>query len=280
MTALVLPARSARNVVGIRPKTSSRIVVRCSPCRAALSWSAGVSLTSWWKCCGSTDDRSAGSNSGMGFPSDRAGAYSRVTLRTGRYARKVPRVPRSIRVEQMLDAAVAVFSQRGYHAASMDDIAERAGISKPMVYAYLGAKEDVFLACVQREATRLMEGIAGVIDPALPPDEQLWAGLRAYFTFVGEHRDGWSVLYRQARVQEPFAGELAEIRGRMIEAVTALLGGVLNAEGPEVPAAEVSAMAHALVGAGESLADWLVDHPDESPEATAARLMNFIWMGA
>ena len=180
----------------------------------------------------------------------------------------------------MLDAAVAVFSQRGYHAASMDDIAERAGISKPMVYAYLGAKEDVFLACVQREATRLMEGIAGVIDPALRPDDQLWAGLRAYFTFVGEHRDGWSVLYRQARVQEPFAGELAEIRGRMIEAVTALLGGVLNAEGPEVPAAEVSAMAHALVGAGESLADWLVDHPDESPEATAARLMNFIWMGA
>ena len=58
----------------------------------------------------------------------------------------MPRVPRTIRVEQMLDAAVGVFSTAGYHSASMDDIAERAGISKPMVYAYLGTKEELFIA--------------------------------------------------------------------------------------------------------------------------------------
>src|ERR1051326_8560060 len=107
----------------------------------------------------------------MGFPS-LGDSYSRVTLRTGRYARKVARVPRSVRVELMLDAAVGVFSAAGYHAASMDDIAERAGISKPMVYAYLGTKEELFIACVHREGTRLMEAIVAATALDVPPDEQ------------------------------------------------------------------------------------------------------------
>src|SRR5436305_2191604 len=115
---------------------------------------------------------------------------------------RVGRLPRSVREQQMLDAAVAVFSAAGYHAASMDEIAERAGISKPMVYAYLGAKEELFIACVHREGTRLMESIVAAAGSGLPPDEQLWRGLRAFFGFVGQHREGWSVLYRQARGQE------------------------------------------------------------------------------
>ena len=59
----------------------------------------------------------------------------------------------------MLDAAVRVFSQRGYHAASVDEIAETAGISKPMVYAYLGTKEELFTACLHREGIRLIEAL-------------------------------------------------------------------------------------------------------------------------
>src|SRR5262245_25884515 len=104
----------------------------------------------------------------------------------------------------MLDAAVAVFSRRGYHAAAMDEIAEVAGISKPMVYAYLGTKEDLFIACLHREATRLAQAVVDVVGPSGPPDEQLWRGLRGFFRFVTAHREGWTVLYRQARGQEPF----------------------------------------------------------------------------
>jgi len=189
-------------------------------------------------------------------------------------------VPRSIRVEQMLDAAVGVFSAAGYHAASMDDIAERAGISKPMVYAYLGTKEELFIACVHREGTRLMEAIVAATALQVPPDEQLWRGLRAFFTFVGDHRDGWAVLYRQARGQERFAAELAEMRARMVEVVAGLLARVIAAGGRRPRPAELTPMAYALVGAGESLADWVVDHPSEPPETTATRLMNFVWLGA
>ena len=126
-------------------------------------------------------------------------------MRAGPASARTPafrRLPRAVREEQMLDAAVAVFSRRGFHAASMDEIAERAEVSKLMVYAYLGAKEDLFIACLHRVATRLMEAIAAVVRPDLAPDQQLWNGLRAFFGFVGKHRDGWSVLYRQARGQE------------------------------------------------------------------------------
>src|SRR2546426_4993440 len=67
------------------------------------------------------------------------------------------KVPRAVREPQMLDAAVAVFAERGYHGASMDEIAAGAGGTKPMVYSYFGSKEDLYLACIDHAGTRLME---------------------------------------------------------------------------------------------------------------------------
>lgn len=190
------------------------------------------------------------------------------------------RLPRAVREQQMLDAAVRIFSQRGFHAASMDEIAEQAGISKPMVYAYLGTKEELFVACLHRESTRLMEAVAEAVVSDLPPDEQLWRGLRAFFGFVGAHRDGWAVLYRQARGQQPFAGALAAMRERMVEVVGVMLGRALAAEGHDVRDTDLEVMSYALVGASESLADWLADHPEADPDKTATRMMNVAWLGA
>jgi AcrR family transcriptional regulator len=192
----------------------------------------------------------------------------------------VKRLPRAVREQQMLDAAVRVFSRRGFHAASMDEIAEQAGISKPMVYAYLGAKEDLFIACLRREAFRLIEAITTAVGGDLPPDEQLWRGLRAFFGFVGAHRDGWIVLYRQARGQEPFSGEVAAMRARIAEAIAVLLGRAVAAVGRHASESDLEVMAYALVGASESLADWLADRPDEDPDRAATRMMNIAWLGA
>ncbi|MEH1056981.1 TetR/AcrR family transcriptional regulator [Micromonospora sp. CPCC 206171] len=190
------------------------------------------------------------------------------------------RLPRAVREQQMLDAAVKVFSRRGFHAASMDEIAEDAGISKPMVYAYLGTKEELFVACLHREGTRMMEAIAGAAAPDLPADERLWRGLRAFFGFVGAHRDGWAVLYRQARGSQPFAAELATMRARLVEVVAGMLDHALRADGREVSETDLEVVAYALVGATESLADWLADHPEADPEKTATRMMNVAWLGA
>jgi AcrR family transcriptional regulator len=178
----------------------------------------------------------------------------------------------------MLDAAVRVFARRGFHAASMDEIADEAGISKPMVYAYLGAKDELFLACVRREATRLLEALAEGVQPFAVPDEQLWNGLRAVFGFVATHHDGWLVLYRQST--EPFAGELRAMRGRIIELVVDLLESACLAANLPSRSGDLVPLAHALVGAAESMADWLADHPEEDPEVTATRMMNLVWLGA
>jgi AcrR family transcriptional regulator len=190
------------------------------------------------------------------------------------------RLPRAVREQQMLDAAVRAFSRRGFHAASMDEIADDAGISKPMVYAYLGSKEQLFLACAHREGTRMLEAIVAVVGADLPADQQLWRGLRAFFGFVGAHRDGWAVLYRQARGQEAFIADLAQMRERMVEVIAGLLRRAVQAHGREPREADLSATAYALVGAAESLADWLADHPDADPEKAATRMMNVAWLGA
>ncbi|MEU8069230.1 MULTISPECIES: TetR/AcrR family transcriptional regulator [unclassified Micromonospora] len=190
------------------------------------------------------------------------------------------RLPRAVREQQMLDAAVKVFSRRGFHAASMDEIADDAGISKPMVYAYLGTKEELFIACLHRESTRMMEAIAGAAAPDLPADERLWRGLRAFFGFVGAHRDGWAVLYRQARGSQPFAAELAAMRGRLVEVVAGMLDHALRASGREIGATDLEVVAYGLVGASESLADWLADHPEADAGKTATRMMNVAWLGA
>ncbi|WFF07963.1 TetR/AcrR family transcriptional regulator [Micromonospora sp. WMMD1076] len=190
------------------------------------------------------------------------------------------RLPRAVREQQMLDAAVKVFSRRGFHAASMDEIADDAGISKPMVYAYLGTKEELFIACLHRESTRMMEAIAGAAAPDLPADERLWRGLRAFFGFVGAHRDGWAVLYRQARGSQPFAAELAAMRSRLVEVVAGMLDHALRASGREVGATDLEVVAYGLVGASESLADWLADHPEADAGKTATRMMNVAWLGA
>lgn len=198
-----------------------------------------------------------------------------------RPAERAKRLPRAVRERQILDAAVSVFSRYGYHSASMDEISEVAGVSKPMIYTYLGSKEDLFGACIRREATRLLEAVQGGIKPDLPPDMQLWHGLRAFYRFVAEYRESWTVLHRQAMtVGGAFAAEITDMRTRAIELVAALVVSAGTRKGlgeqAEFSGAGLSA---ALVGAAESLADWALDHPDVSDGVLASWLMNLVWLG-
>ncbi|WP_201776436.1 TetR/AcrR family transcriptional regulator [Streptacidiphilus carbonis] len=201
-------------------------------------------------------------------------------------APKAKRVPRAQREQQMLDAAVRVFSRSGYHAASMDEIAEECQVSKPMLYLYLGSKEELFAACIRREADRLIEAVGQAAEPGLEAGEQLRRGLTAFFAFVAEHRESWIVLYQQARAQgEPVVEEVAACRRQVTAAVTAL---VRRAALDSVPApragerpdrGEAAAVAQAIVGAADALAGWVLDTGPEPPEETARRLMSVIWIG-
>ncbi|MFE1751076.1 TetR/AcrR family transcriptional regulator [Streptomyces anandii] len=195
---------------------------------------------------------------------------------------KTTRMPRAVREQQMLDAAVRIFGRRGYMAASMDEIAELAGVSKPLVYLYLNSKEDLFSACIRREATALTEAVRAGVRPELPADRQLWEGLRAFFTHTAQHPDGWSVLHTQARTHgEPFAAEVGELRREFVAFVTQLIAVTAREahRDPDLPEREVSGLAEALVGAAESLAAWANATPGVTARQTAATLMNFAWVG-
>ena len=195
---------------------------------------------------------------------------------------KTKRMPRAVREQQMLDAAVRTFGQRGYMAASMDEIAELAGVSKPLVYLYLNSKEDLFTACIRREAHALTEAVRAGVHRELPADRQLWDGLRAFFTHTGEHPDGWSVLHLQARTHgERFASEVAAMRTEIVEFVTQLI--VVAAReahrDPDLAEREVAGLAEALVGAAESLAAWANATGGVTAKQAAATLLNFAWAG-
>ncbi|WP_405587158.1 TetR/AcrR family transcriptional regulator [Streptomyces sp. NBC_01092] len=195
---------------------------------------------------------------------------------------KTKRMPRAVREQQMLDAAVLTFGQRGYMAASMDEIAELAGVSKPLVYLYLNSKEDLFTACIRREAAALTAAVRAGVRRELPADRQLWEGLGAFFTHTAQNPDGWSVLHLQARTHgEPFASEAAAMRAEIVAFVTQLILAAAREahRDPDLPESEVAGLAEALVGAAESLAAWANATPGVTARAAAATLMNFAWSG-
>jgi AcrR family transcriptional regulator len=198
-------------------------------------------------------------------------------------AGKTKRMPRAVREQQMLDAAVTTFARRGFTAASMDEIAELAGVSKPLVYLYLNSKDDLFTAVVRREARALTEAVrAGVRPAGQPADRQLWNGLRAFFTHTAQHPDGWAVLHLQARTHgERFAAEVAALRAEIVAFVTQLIAAAARDahRDPDLPEREVAGLAEALVGAAESLADWAGVTPGVTARQAAATLMNFAWAG-
>ncbi|MDT3398620.1 TetR/AcrR family transcriptional regulator [Streptomyces sp. B1866] len=194
-------------------------------------------------------------------------------------------MPRAVREQQMLDAAVRTFAQRGYRKASMDDIAERAGVSKPLVYLYLHSKEELFRSCIRRESAALVAAVTASIETGAPPDRQLWSGLQGFFRHTAEHPDGWTLLHVQARTHgRAFAREVAALRTEIVDLVTRLIAAAVRDSGTatESPlvAQEVSGLAHALVGAAESLADWAGGgRSGPTARETAATLMNFAWAG-
>jgi AcrR family transcriptional regulator len=189
-------------------------------------------------------------------------------------------VPRAIREQQMLDAAVTVFARRGYHAASMEEIADAAGITKPMIYLYIGAKDDLFMACISREAERLTAAILTEADQQWPAQEQLWRALKAFFAAVAADRDAWSLVFRRSRQEgDTFAAAALALRQQMVDISTGLLMRAAESGARVATEDDLRALGLAVVGACEALADWVVDHPEADPQVTAAQMMNLAWMG-
>ena len=118
----------------------------------------------------------------------------------------------------ILDSALAVFSESGYHSASIDDIAREAGVSKALIYEHFASKQELYADLIARNARELTQRIgAALVGVELDSGAaRLAVGLDAFFAFVEERRDAWRMLFRE--VADP---ETAAVLDRMLEQVTA-----------------------------------------------------------
>jgi len=177
-------------------------------------------------------------------------------------------MPRERREQLILDVAGQVFARAGYHSASMDEIADLAGVSKPMIYAYFDSKERLYLAYIERAGRDLEQRLISASAPDRRPASILRARITEFLAFVEEHGDGWRVLFREVGSTQPIAEHVAEIRERIAAAIRSMIeagAGSWPGYGPPMS----DAIAHALVGAGESLANWWLDHPDVGRDQVA-----------
>jgi AcrR family transcriptional regulator len=172
------------------------------------------------------------------------------------------RLARAERERLMLRAAGEAFATHGFHGSSMDEIARAAGITKPMLYRYFGSKEGLYAAYLRMTGHELVDKVRAPDTRGESPQARLRAGLRAFLTYVKEHRAGWTVLHGEttAPTDAQVAREVAELRGRIIRMLTTLFGD--------------EAFAHAFTGAAESLATWWVNQPQPSIDEATAILMN------
>jgi AcrR family transcriptional regulator len=180
----------------------------------------------------------------------------------------------------MLAAAESVFAERGYQAASMDEIAARVGVSKPMLYEYFGSKDGLLVATIRHNRAALQELTERAVAEGGSPRDMLRRGLVAYFAFVDEHHQAWSVLRHEASI---VAGATMGTAAAEVEATrrqqTGLLAACLAAFRPADDPRRLEVYAESIVGACERLALWRDRHGGVSAEQAAQYVLDLVWPG-
>jgi len=177
------------------------------------------------------------------------------------------RVPRAVRERQLVELGEELFAERGFAKASMDELARRAGVTKPVIYELFGSKEGLFEACLEGLAMRLAESIAEAAratdteGSAPDPEARLRAGGLAFLRFAGENRVAYELLY-----EGRFSRAAARVRRRQAALIFELMKEMAR---DDVDPRELEAAANAVNAAYEGVAHWMWDHPDTDVERLA-----------
>lgn len=176
----------------------------------------------------------------------------------------------------MIAVAEEIFAERGYQASSMDEIAERVGVSKPMLYEYFGSKEGLLVACIRQARAELLAATLASVEGVTSAQEALHRGLVTFFHFIDSHRRSWELLRQEAAVAGQTAmDEIEAVRQQQTEVNTTLFASYL----PDLPHRDLEAYAEIVVGACERLAQWYVAREDVTAEDAAGLIMSMIWFG-
>jgi AcrR family transcriptional regulator len=176
---------------------------------------------------------------------------------------------------QLLDVGRRVFAERGYEAASIEEIANRAGVSKPVVYEHFGGKEGLYAVVVDRETQRLLTRITESL-VGDNPHVLLQQAADALLSYIEEESDGFRILVRDSPVAQS-SGTFASLIGDVASQVEHLLAAEFKARGYDTELAPL--YSQALVGMVALVGQWWLDARRPSRELVAAHLVNLAWNG-
>ena len=185
------------------------------------------------------------------------------------------RLPAAARKRQILDVALPLFADRGFHPTSMNDLATAAGVTKPVLYQHFRSKRDLYVELLAEVGGSLRETIAQAATGAQTPREQLLHGFTAYFAFVAEEHDGFQVLFGGGtRRDEEFARAASEVENEIATTVAAFI----EVDGLDLAGRRL--LAHAIVGLAEGTCrQWLRSGATEPPDELARRVTDLAWGG-
>jgi AcrR family transcriptional regulator len=189
---------------------------------------------------------------------------------------KGARLPRTARRAQLLAAAGEVFAANGYHAAAMDEIAERAGVSKPVLYQHFPGKLELYLALLQTHTDELITGVTGALESTSDNKLRVQAAVGAYFDFVDKEGEAFRLVFQSDIRGEPAVHETIERATKAcVDAITATI--TVDAGLDEERA---RMLAVGLVGASQfSAQSWLASNrPIEKSEAVKL-ISTLAWRG-
>lgn len=185
------------------------------------------------------------------------------------------RLSSAARRAQLIEVGRTVFAKNGYEATSVEEIAERAKISKPIVYEHFGGKEGLFAVVVDREMEYVVRRIAEGISSG-PPRERLEGAALAFLTYVRDYPDGFTVLSRDAPVTSTRGG-MSSLLNDVAERVGDVFTESFKQAGYDPKTAPI--YAHALIGMVAFVGQWWMEVRKPPVEVVASHIAALAWMG-
>lgn len=186
------------------------------------------------------------------------------------------RLPRSARRAQLLAAAQEVFVAQGYHAAAMDDIAERAGVSKPVLYQHFPSKLELYLALLEMHCDELVAKTRAAMAATTDNKERVRGAMRAYFDIIDHESEAFRLVFESDLRNEPAARERVDRAER--ESIEAIAGTIMADTDVSRDRAEL--LAAALVGSAHTAARfWLATGRSVPKQDAEALLAALVWRG-
>ena len=180
------------------------------------------------------------------------------------------------RREQLLDVGRSLFAERGYDGTSVEEVAARAGVSKPVVYEHFGGKEGLYAVVVDREVQRLLDTFTNALTGD-NPKLLLEQATLALLTYIEDDSNGFRILVRESPVGLERSGGFATIISDIASQVEYILARQFKARGFETKLAGL--YSQALVGMVALTGQWWLDNRKPKRDEVAAHLVNLAWNG-